>query len=98
MNKKVIKPLFLLSFAFCLAFLPPLATFADDDILDLDNCTENAIDIWSESKLRRYAEDNILYYDDQFENSCTHSDEPEPEPPSEPLEPLELSEPTSSTR
>ncbi len=81
MNKKVVKPLFLLSFAFCLAFLPPLATFADDDeILDLDSCTENAIDIWSESKLRRYAEDNILYYDDQFKDSCDHSEEPEPEP------------------
>ena len=80
MNKKVVKPLFLLSFAFCLAFLSPLSTFAEEDILNgtdeeilkdsneeiLNNC-ENAIDVWSDSKLRRYAEDNILYYDDQFE-------------------------------
>ena len=83
MNKKVIKPLFLLSFAFCLAFLPPLATFAEEDILSteesdiLESCTESAINIWSNSKLRRYAEDNILYYDDQFEDSCKHPKEPE---------------------
>lgn len=58
MNKKVIKPLFLLSFAFCLAFLPPLATFAVD---------YNPVNDWSESKLKHYAEDNILYYDDSYQ-------------------------------
>ena len=93
MNKKVIKPLFFLSFAFCLAFLSPLSTFAEEDILNgtdeeilkdsneeiLNNC-ENAIDVWSDSKLRRYAEDNILYYDDQFECEKGKS-EPEPENP-----------------
>lgn len=67
MNKKVIKPLFLLSFAFCLAFLPPIATFADEGY--------NAIKVWSESKLKRYAEDNILYYDDQFEEESGEGDE-----------------------
>ena len=61
MNKKVIKPLFLLSFAFCLAVLPPLATFADDDY--------DPVSDWSESKLKRYAEDNILYYDDSYRQS-----------------------------
>ncbi|MDO4889156.1 MAG: phage tail tip lysozyme [Candidatus Saccharibacteria bacterium] len=69
MNKKVVKPLFLLSFAFCLAFLPPLATFADDGE------GYNAINVWSESKLKRYAEDNILYYDDQFEEERGEGDE-----------------------
>lgn len=87
MNKKVVKPLFLLGFAFCLAFLPPLATFAEEDILggsdeEILNDCENAINVWSESKLRRYAEDNILYYDDQFEENCgSSSEEPEPENP-----------------
>ena len=94
MNKKVIKPLFLLSFAFCLAFLPPLTTFAEEDILggsdeeilnnsndEILNDCENAINVWSESKLRRYAEDNILYYDDQFKDSCNHTEKPESENP-----------------
>lgn len=73
MNKKVIKPLFFLSFAFCLTFLPPLATFAaeDDDYVPIED--------WSESKLRRYAEDNVLYYDDTWREIDESPDEPVPE-------------------
>ena len=73
MNKKVVKPLFLLSFAFCLAFLPPLATLA------VETDVYNPIDDWSESKLKRYAEDNILYYDNTFREIDESPDEPVPE-------------------
>lgn len=88
MNKKVIKPLFLLSFAFCLAFLPPLATFA------VETDDYSPIDDWSESKLRRYAEDNILYYDDTYQQitrgiDCSLTVEnPSPDPGETPSVPI----------
>ncbi|MBQ9017092.1 hypothetical protein IJ103_02510 [Candidatus Saccharibacteria bacterium] len=66
MNKKVKKSLLCLLVAFCYSLTPTLTTFAEDSA-EVNTC-ENAIDTWSEEKLRRYSEDNILYYDDQFDN------------------------------
>lgn len=55
--KKAIRLLVVFIAAFGLIF-PNLLASAE---------TYNAYKTWSSSKLKRYAEDNILYYDDQFE-------------------------------
>ena len=72
MNQRVKRILCGLLIAFCCASIPTILVSADeieearvDESEDDTSC--NAIDVWSDSKLRRYAEDNILYYDDQFE-------------------------------
>lgn len=79
MNTKVKKSLLCLFVAFCYALTPVLAVFADESADTQAECDYDAIDDWSEEKLQRYAEDNILYYDDQFDN-CGNTTEPEPEP------------------
>ena len=70
MYKKALKFLSLLFFAFCLVTPPPVTLAVETDVY-------NPIDDWSESKLKRYAEDNILYYDDTFREIDEAPEEPE---------------------
>lgn len=66
MNRKVKKSLLCFLIAFFYVFTPAVAVHAEE---------YNAIKVWSNSKLKRYAEDNILYYDDQFEKEEGGGDE-----------------------
>lgn len=68
MSKKVKWILLCLVSVFCYSLAPVSVTHAEDTV---DNC-DNALEDWSEEKLRRYAEDNILYYDNQFDE-CENS-------------------------